>query len=375
MSARQSPRPAWSYLRSVIWAGALLLPLPGTVLGQVPAPAVSSDRPLHLGGYAGAVLNTTSLGDWEKARVSEISASALVSGTLWDRVAYFGELDGRSRSEENYARLETERRLDIVRLYGEYGFSDRLRVRVGRFLTPIGEWNEVHAEPLTWTSIRPLTTYRSFAKSVTGILIAGEAPVRSRYLGYALYAGRSTGGGDEHEVRFDDALGGRIALEVRDSWWLGASAVALRERRPRVDTDGDAGQEPGVGDADEGGEIDHDADDVSDIARRGLLGLDTRVTVHGIELTSEATLLSPLGLERAEWGVFGQAAVPIVGSLWGVARIERFTPRAGTAGTTGTLGMVFRPRSWMTLKSERQIAPTDLARVANGWFVSASILF
>jgi hypothetical protein len=370
MSERGSPGPQRTRARPLPWAVLLLCALPAVLSAQVPAPAASSGLPLHVGAYGGAVLNTPALDDWGAARVSETSASVLVSGTPWRRLAYFAELDAVSRSDENYAHLETERSLDLARLYAEYAFSDALRVRVGRFLTPIGEWNEVHAEPLTWTSIRPLTTYRSFAKSVTGVLLGGEAPLGGHESGWALYAARSGFGHEEHEVRFDDVVGARGALELRDGWWLGASGAVLRERRPLVDDD-DLTETP-----DQERDEDQNGDgDVLDRSPRGLLGLDARASVHGVELTSEATWLSPLAAEHAEWGAFGQVAVPLVGPWFAVGRIERFTPRSGPASTTGTLGTVLRPRSWITLKAERQLAPTDVPRLAHGWFLSASVLF
>lgn len=371
MDENDTPRPARALARSL--RGAVLVlacAFPGALHGQLPATAASSGRPLHVGAYGGAVVNTPSPTDWSDVRVSESSASFLVSGTPAPRFAYFGEIEAVSRSDENYARLETEHALDLTRLYGEYTFSDALRVRLGRFLTPIGEWNELHAEPLTWTSIRPLTTYRSFAKSVTGALLAGSGAPGGHEAGWAAYLAVSAIDRDEHEVRFDEALGARGAVEVRDSWWIGASGALLRERRPWVDDD-----EEEESPEHEREEIEHGEQEVSDLSPRGLIGLDAKILVHGAELTSEATWLSPLGGERSEWGMFGQAAVPIVGSWFAVGRIERFVPRSGPGATTGTIGTVLRPRSWITLKGERQIAPGSVPRLARGWYLSASVLF
>ena len=59
--------------------------------------------------------------------------------------------------------------VDLERLYNDSYLTGNLSLRVGKMLTPIGEWNLVHAAPLVWTTTRPLTTYRSFNQFTSGI--------------------------------------------------------------------------------------------------------------------------------------------------------------------------------------------------------------
>ena len=47
--------------------------------------------------------------------------------------------------------------VDLERLYNDSYLTGNLSLRVGKMLTPIGEWNLVHAAPLVWTTTRPLT--------------------------------------------------------------------------------------------------------------------------------------------------------------------------------------------------------------------------
>lgn len=58
----------------------------------------------------------------------------------------------------------------LERLYNDILFTDTLSLRMGKMLTPMGEWNLIHAAPLVATTIRPLTTYINFSKFATGIL-------------------------------------------------------------------------------------------------------------------------------------------------------------------------------------------------------------
>lgn len=38
-------------------------------------------------------------------------------------------------------------------------------------LSPVGEWNTIHAAPLIWTTTRPMTTYRSFPEYTSGLAL------------------------------------------------------------------------------------------------------------------------------------------------------------------------------------------------------------
>ena len=59
--------------------------------------------------------------------------------------------------------------IDLERLYNDSYLTDNLSMRVGKMLTPFGEWNLVHASPLAWTTTRPMTTYRGFNQFTSGI--------------------------------------------------------------------------------------------------------------------------------------------------------------------------------------------------------------
>jgi len=63
----------------------------------------------------------------------------------------------------------TDTKVVLERLYNDSHLTDNLTLRLGKSLTPIGEWNSVHAGPLVPTTTRPLTTRCSFSEFVSGV--------------------------------------------------------------------------------------------------------------------------------------------------------------------------------------------------------------
>ncbi len=59
-------------------------------------------------------------------------------------------------------------RFDLERVYNDALITSKLTFRLGKMLAPVGEWNQIHANPLVATEIRPLTTYLNFSEFVTG---------------------------------------------------------------------------------------------------------------------------------------------------------------------------------------------------------------
>ena len=65
---------------------------------------------------------------------------------IWDptkRLHLFSELDVVEQDEPDVAR----RTFQTERLYGDLAAFDWLNLRVGKFLTPVGRWNLIHARP------------------------------------------------------------------------------------------------------------------------------------------------------------------------------------------------------------------------------------
>ncbi len=343
---------------------------------QLPAPPVSSPRPFHVGGYGSVVGGRANFGGGPNSDdIVQASAALLLSGSV-GRASYFGEFEPASRTRETWSGRFEDRASDLERLYAEYAFADAFRLRVGRFLTPVGQWNEIHAEPLTWTALRPLTTFRPFSKSSTGFMAAGTIALGERDAGYALWAAPFRIGGDEgQETSFTSAGGGRVAVEVLPQLFLGVSAVRFRASRPI--TPAEDSSEFETPDTTGTGEGERGSSREEDVRPRNLLGADASWTWGRLELLAEATYLSPGGEHQAEGGGFLQAAIPVLPWTHAVLRIERYGPVGAAAGplTIYTAGATLRPDRHVTFKLDRQITSRLSARVPDGWFLSASAIF
>jgi hypothetical protein len=348
---------------------AVLLNWVTPALGQMPAPAVSSSHLIHLGGYASAVVGSDAGSGPDSVRLTGAAASLLVSGTLRGRLSYFSEVEAASRSTQNWTGREDDRGIDLVRLYAEYAFSDKLRLRVGRFLTPVGQWNEIHADPLTWTAERPLTTYYPFSKSTTGIMAAGQLVVVGRDVGYAIYYAPTDWGADRgQENSFVWAAGGRVAVELIPGLTLGVSGVALRVSHPYG---GDEPEGPGAGPGPPPVENGRE----EDRSGRPLIGADASWSIGRLDLLSEAIYVSGADDGMATSGAFLQGAFRVVGRLYAVARSEYYEPVLYRSVRIQTLGLTLRPNRHWTLKLDRQIVDHPSPRIGSGWFASVSALF
>lgn len=67
-------------------------------------------------------------------------------------------------------------KLEVERSYFSYAFSEEFKVKVGRFITPIGVWNPIHINVLKWTTSDPLTATEFFPQFTTGLEILGNLP-------------------------------------------------------------------------------------------------------------------------------------------------------------------------------------------------------
>lgn len=337
---------------------------------QLPAPPVSSPHAIHLGGYGSVVLGrSTGSATTPQTGITEAAVALLASGTILRRLSYFGEIEAADRTEENWTGRRQQQGLDVERLYAEYAFADAFRLRAGRFLTPIGQWNEIHAEPLTWTALRPLTTYRPFAKSTTGIMAAGAVSVVGHDAGYAIYFSPPHWSREQgQESAFVRALGGRIAAELFPGFVVGASAATFRVSRPYEASDERYGEPSG-------GEYSGEEQREAEADARGLAGADVGWNLGRVELLSEAVALSGTTTRPAERGAFLQAAIRLWNPLHLVLRTETYRPVYSSPADIQTLGLTLRPFPHATFKLERQFASQPSLRVPDGWFLSASALF
>jgi len=155
------PRPAW-LIAALALAGSVLAAAParGYELGMgYPLPWLG----IVAGGYA-----TLRAGDLEdisgKAALEDLSL--FLSGPIRPRWRYFTELElGDPVVWQDGGPTIADGEFHVERLYLDHNLTPRTTLRLGKFLTPVGRWNLIHAEPLVWSIFRPLTTASAFPRN------------------------------------------------------------------------------------------------------------------------------------------------------------------------------------------------------------------
>lgn len=67
----------------------------------------------------------------------------------------------------------------LERLYNDSYVTDSVTLRLGKMLSPVGEWNVIHAAPLVLTTVRPAVTYRNFSEYASGVSVLYSDPTAS----------------------------------------------------------------------------------------------------------------------------------------------------------------------------------------------------
>lgn len=351
---------------------------------------------LTLGGYATAEYSAP------RGEPDQLKAGHLSAFVWWDAVAgipalkAFTELDLLNATTQRARRpnQDDERRVSLERLYLEGTLDDALVLRGGKFLTPIGRWNLIHADPLTWTTTRPLATQSLYPHNVTGVGASGQLVFGAWNLGYSLYGGGSRQWrADRFEDPFAQVRGLRLVLTLPGDVQVGTSQARYRLLSARN-------------------------------AERGLAGLDLFWAHAGFELTGEwlhtwgGPAITPApgggggggpgGSGGSSGGAtapggngappggpaapqrpnpfepvdgtfragFVQGAAPVAGRVWLVGRIDWLrNGRSQLTGRQTLIGVTWRPSSATSLKLEWVRAHDPGTPLPEGFYSSVSLLF
>jgi hypothetical protein len=304
---------------------------------------------LTLGGYA--------TGTYER-REGARSRAALDNASLsvwWEgagRWKVFGELDYENPlSSRSAVANDEERYLALERFYVDCAVSELATIRAGKFLTPIGRWNQLHATPLVWTTSRPLVTIEPFPTNLTGLMLSGTVLAGGHALDYSIYGAR--GGELRPSPRVDtfrEALGTHVSTAWSPGGRIGFSYVSFEQSS----THGD---------------------------RNELVGIDLLWSHAGFELSAEALdRIAHRAGGRKDRGGFVQVVAPIGARLHAVARYERYRHDRGDPSTTlQVAGLHYRVTPAVVLKAEwvhGTIGDADAdAPVQRGFLSSISLLF
>jgi hypothetical protein len=300
---------------------------------------------LNLGGYATTTYRRL---DERTGRVSlgDMSLSVWWEGT--GRWKAFAEFDYENAVSSGSARRgDEDRYLALERIYVDYAVSDTATVRVGKFLTPIGRWNLIHATPLVWTTSRPLVTTLAFPTNVTGLMFSSNATVAGKAIEYMVY------GSSGDEVRpnpaldtFHEALGLRVVAPLPSAGQLGLSYVNFEQGRTLPQ-------------------------------RKELFGFDLLWSREGWELSAESVYrrLREEGVHN-EVGGYLQLVAPLGERLRVVARAESYRmTQQNRSVLLWITGISYRIHPAIVLKAEWVGARRNTLRAAEGFLSSISVLF
>jgi hypothetical protein len=297
-----------------------------------------------LGGYATASVNKL---QHEPARETLDNTSLFLWWEGEGRWKFFSEFDFQNPlNSHSTGREDGDRYLALERFYVDYAFDETTNIRAGKFLTPIGRWNQIHATPLVWTSSRPLVTQQTFPSNVTGLMLGGTLGS----LGdteYSLYA--SSG----NEIRanpdldpFNEVIGGHLVLPPLGGVRIGLSYASFEQKKTRGE-------------------------------RKELYGIDFVWSKNRYEISGEGVYrFSENGSNWDEKGAFIQGVAPLDEKLYLVGRYENFHKALSPQATEiWVLGLNYRLTPAIVLKAEWGKSRNNTLGVPEGFLSSVSILF
>jgi hypothetical protein len=340
---------------AIATAGAEGLPNPGEASAVSPAPqrpgfldyapgrgARLGDTGLALGGYANANLVRD---EGHRAHLNVDDVSLFVTWDPASRVHLFSELEFEDLVDfDDHGHHDTAG-WDFVpeRLYGDFTLLDGIGLRVGKFLTPVGRWNVIHAQPLVWTTSRPLATELPFDPHTTGAMLFGSLYPRAGTVSYALY-GQFTGQFEERpQAQLADRSGGaRVEYEAPGGWAAGGSYLAFTR----------------------------------DGLWQHLTGLDG-VWRHGpVELMGEVVHEDVDHGPGSQWGLYLQSVGEVATGLFLVGRYEHYDQRSPAPEVNLVIpGVAWKPRPYLVLKAEYLIADHRAEESPPGFKCSVAVLF
>jgi hypothetical protein len=233
----------------------------------------------------------------------------------------------------------------VERLYADLGWRDFANLRVGKFLTPFGRWNQVLAEPLLWTTSEPLIVEEVFDETQSGAMLWGTLFPRGGALSYAFYATFLDHIAPERDLPpAQYSIGGRVEWTSRGGSSIGASYVAAARDRAQWNHLG---------------------------------GLDALWRPHDrVELSGELLFGEGSHEEGGQWGLYAQAVVETVPTLYLIGRYDRYELPASDRGIDlFTAGVAWVPTYYLRLKADYRFADHRDDLSVPGFYASFSVLF
>ena len=304
-----------------------------------------ADTGLRVGGYT---TGSYERGNDEAPRVAIDNLSLFVWWEGEGRWKFFAELEYEGLLfTRNRTRGGNDGYLSLERAYVDYALADNTDVAIGKFLTPIGRWNAIHATPLVWTTSRPLVTTLAFPTNMTGVIVNGALPDVGNGIEYKIY------GAAGNELRpnpaldpFSSAFGAHVTWTIVPGAQLGFSYADFEQEKTRLE-------------------------------RKQLSGIDFVWSRNRYELSAEAVYrFSDKGSALDEKGAYLQLVAPLTEKLYAVVRYETYRQaRQAVATELRVAGVAYRVTPALVLKAEWAASRHNTVDAPDGLLTSISILF
>ena len=307
----------------------------------VSAPAAN----LNIGGYFNATYQQP---ETSNHKVSLDSVSFLISWNPFERLRFFSEVETEKIETLNFP-------IQAERLYLDWLASPSTTVRLGKFLTPIGHWNLIHAAPLIWTTSRPIVNdITTFSPHLNGLMLMRALDIGNYNADISFYADSS---GDldvfDKAPGFQNALGGHFNFEFSENLKWGLSFINFQN------------------DAINKLSMNH-------FARNNLVGVDFSWKKAGYELELESIYRQADDVQGNEKGFYLQGVVPLIDKFYAIGRYEDVN---GTHNLIATHTDVFvtalawRPFVPLVLKAEYRFGDQNQLIAPSGFYSSIAMFF
>jgi hypothetical protein len=244
------------------------------------------------------------------------------------RLSFFSETrleDTFKVSEDESAQTHAE--VKVERLYADWIAGPHFTLRVGKFLTPFGVWNQIRRAPLTWTVERPLATELTFPEHTIGLGALYQATLSGWTVDATAYGpAQDTSLLRDSKETAVTLVGGRMVAAHQ----LGAAYLSVGLNVAGAERNHHGGLQP-------------------------VAGADVNLSLAGNDLLGELVYArSPQGGGRDQLGYYLQDAVPLRDDLYAVARYEHFRPSRGGTIDAGLIGIAWRIHSHVIIKADYQ---------------------
>lgn len=304
--------------------------------------------PFNFAGYSNVVANVPSQG---KKSFTLDDLSLFVSGHIGKLFNPFIEAELTNFDFVHSGSVGANGSFVLERFYNDTELTDSVMLRLGKMLTPVGEWNQIHAAPLVLTTVRPAVTVRNFSEYATGVSVlysdtSADIPDIQIYWQPSTEFAERPSGITHHQYR--EVEGAHVSFPIGLLDKIGFSFQQSR------DTNG---------------------------VDQSLYGLDYHYTIQKLTLVGEGTFsdISSNGTSVArdiEWGLYGAASYALTDQWSLYAWYEEFADRTASSAAHDLLfGIAYRPIPATVIKFEylQNIAGQPVN--PTGLFASWSVLF